>query len=67
MPRVDGLYVKDIIKFCHNHIEIETYLPVYKKGRAPDREWLSNLGMTLNYFMFGYSEYTGIQGFSEIY
>ena len=41
---VDGLRVKDILKFGREQIDLDKYLPEYKRNKLPDRAFLWNLG-----------------------
>ena len=52
------MFVKDIIKFCRSNFDVESYLPIYKGGRAPDREWLANLGRFHNNANYEYRKHS---------
>ena len=44
VPMVDGLRVKDILKFGREQIDLDKYLSEYKRNKLPDRTFLWNLG-----------------------
>ena len=56
--RVKGLFVKDIIKFCRSNFDVKSYLPIYRGRRAPDREWLANLGRFHNNANYEYRKHS---------
>jgi hypothetical protein len=40
VPHLKGLRVKDILLFAKQQSNVEDYLPEYKNGKTPNRDWL---------------------------
>uniref|UniRef100_A0A7S3NG86 Uncharacterized protein n=1 Tax=Euplotes harpa TaxID=151035 RepID=A0A7S3NG86_9SPIT len=47
IPQIKTLRVQDLLTFARKHIKIDAYLPSYKLGKQPQREWVANIIHTL--------------------